>query len=117
MDNNVGQKIKEERQLKNYNQKEFAKKLGISAGFLSKIENDKIKPTEKILKDMALILNVEVGFLLGTISAEYNITGDEYINMANELYRGKNYNEAIETYEKAIKTGAVKKRKLHPYII
>ncbi|MBI4090739.1 MAG: helix-turn-helix transcriptional regulator [Candidatus Komeilibacteria bacterium] len=56
----LGQYIRELRDQRDLSLREFAKKLGCSAAFLSDIELGRRYPSETVLQDMARILKVSV---------------------------------------------------------
>ena len=56
----LGQRIRELRDKKDLSLREFASKLGCSAPFVSDIELGRRYPSEKVLKDMARILDTTV---------------------------------------------------------
>lgn len=57
---NLGQRIRQLRDERDLSLREFAKKLGCSAPFVSDIELGRRYPSDKVLKDMADILRVKV---------------------------------------------------------
>src|SRR6266481_6032118 len=56
---NLGEKIRELREHKDISLRELAKKLEISAAFLSDVELGRRYPSKKVLKQIALALEVE----------------------------------------------------------
>ena len=62
----IGQFIKEERKKKDMKAKELAEKVGISASYLSEVENDKQHPSLKMLQRIAVSLGTKVEDLLKT---------------------------------------------------
>lgn len=60
----VGKRIKEERQKRNINQKELAKKIGIQNSTLSQYEHGKSEPNQEMLFKIAKTLGVNVSDLI-----------------------------------------------------
>lgn len=60
----LGKAIKLFRVNSGLKQKELAHELGVSANYLSLIENDKREPSISFLKDLAKTINVPIGVLL-----------------------------------------------------
>lgn len=60
-----GARIKEHRQMKKYTQEELGEKVGVTKSFISKLENEKTKPSLEMLLEIANTLEVEVGDLIG----------------------------------------------------
>lgn len=61
----VGQNIRRLRKEKDYSMRNFGKKVGVSASFISQVEMGKISPSLSKLKDIADGLNTTVGLLIG----------------------------------------------------
>lgn len=59
----VGERVKQVRQSLNMNQKAFADYLDMSQTHISKIENGKDNPSEKLLKRMVAVLGVDYAWL------------------------------------------------------
>ncbi|GMQ62448.1 helix-turn-helix domain-containing protein [Vallitalea maricola] len=57
-------RIREIREIKNYNKSQLAKKAGISKATISKLENYKESPTIETLEKIAKALDVKVSDLL-----------------------------------------------------
>ncbi|HBR03853.1 MAG TPA: XRE family transcriptional regulator [Ruminiclostridium sp.] len=71
MEIKVGEVIKAKREEKGYSLLEFAKKIGISAGYLSQIENGrKTNPKLEIILSIIHALDMDIGMLLGLESSE-----------------------------------------------
>ncbi|RLI78367.1 hypothetical protein DRP07_11140 [Archaeoglobales archaeon] len=65
MNNILGKRIQERRQLKNLKQKELAKLLNISRETISAYENGRTQPPPAILQKLAQILETSVDYLIG----------------------------------------------------
>jgi transcriptional regulator with XRE-family HTH domain len=61
----IGTNIRRLRKRQNYSLREFGKKVGVSASFLSQVEKGKISPSLSKLKDIANVLNTTIGLLIG----------------------------------------------------
>lgn len=61
---NIGQAIKELRQRRGINQKNFAKHIGISTNALCSIETSKTEPSTSTLKKIAKALDISLPLLL-----------------------------------------------------
>lgn len=60
----LGGRVAKFRKLQSKNQEQFAEKLGISVGYLSKIENDKVGIGLSTLVSIAVELNVPLDYLV-----------------------------------------------------
>ena len=71
----LGNKIKNLREIEKISQEQLAKTLKINRNYLSRIETGKSEPTSSILKDLANIFNIKLAstFLLINIG---NISSD-----------------------------------------
>ena len=56
----LGEQIKLMRKKKGFSQKQLAKELGISANAMCSIENGKAWPSRDTMKDICLLLDVEL---------------------------------------------------------
>ncbi len=61
---NLGKAIKLKRIEKEISAKKFAKLIDVTAEFLSKLENDKAKPSWKLLSSIAVALETTVAFII-----------------------------------------------------
>jgi transcriptional regulator with XRE-family HTH domain len=61
----IGLNIRSLRKQKGFNLRNFAKKVNVSASFISQLEVGKINPSLAKLKDIASALNTTVGALIG----------------------------------------------------
>jgi transcriptional regulator with XRE-family HTH domain len=66
-------RLKHARRLRGYQLKELGAKVGCSESLLSKIENDKVQPSLKMLHKIAAELGTSIGFLFSKPD-EYNRT-------------------------------------------
>jgi transcriptional regulator with XRE-family HTH domain len=60
----IGVKVKGIRKKQKMNQVDFSKKIGISQGRLSEIEQDKTKPSAETLIELRKQFNVDLNWLL-----------------------------------------------------
>jgi len=74
---NIGVKIKQIREHKQYSQEYVATKLGISQNAYSRIESNQTKLTTERLKQIAEILDVEQIDLLNTDPIVFNFTNNK----------------------------------------
>lgn len=72
-----GEKLKELREKKNLSLRDLASKVGLSAGYLSQLENNKLNisglPSEDNISKLALVLDAdetELALLAGKLSSE-----------------------------------------------
>lgn len=70
----LGEKIKLLRKDKKISQEQLANMLNINRNFLSRIETGKSEPTSSILKNLALIFNIDLNSLLDINSEEFDNT-------------------------------------------
>ncbi len=79
MEIKVGEIIKQKREEKNYNLIDFAQKIGISAGYLSQLENGrKVNPKLDIILKIISELDIDIDMLLG-------IEGDSGDGLGNKV--------------------------------
>ena len=74
-----GNRLKQARENKGYNQKQFAERLGVTPTRLNYWEKDKREPDVAIIKQIAQILDVSSDWLIGNniISSEIELTAAE----------------------------------------
>jgi DNA polymerase V len=82
----IGERIKKLRTLKNLNQVDFARALGISQGFLSDVENGKNSPNSQVF--------LSVKRLIPDINSEWLLTGE------GEMFRNKEEKQEEKGEEK-----------------
>lgn len=56
--------IKTIRELRGLSQRELGRRLGVSSGYMSRVEAGDIKPRQKMCAHMAEVLNVDIRALL-----------------------------------------------------
>ena len=61
----LGENIRQVRKKRKMSQQELARKIEVTSGFLSQIENGKNAPSLVTLKKLAGSLGVSVGYLMG----------------------------------------------------
>lgn len=97
----LGERIREIRKDNRINQTEFAKRMLVSASYISKVEAGKEKPSDIFLKLMALEFNISLDWLL-------NGNGSKKITQENVDYfeRNQDYNkeflESMRDFQMAI---------------
>ena len=84
--NSVGTVLKFLRQLNCYKAKDFSKEIGISATYLSEIENSKKTPSLDILAKCGKVLNIKVSAIL--LLAEKMPNKDNYQETVSILLQG-----------------------------
>lgn len=74
-----GNRLKQARENKGYNQKQFAERLGVTPTRLNYWEKDKREPDVAIIKQIAQILDVSSDWLIGNnlISVDITLSSDE----------------------------------------
>jgi len=86
-----GEILKFLRELNGYSQEEVAKALGISVPNVSRYENQKIHPTEEVIRNAAQFFNVSADYLLGLtdtpVSTE-NRKIPEYFEIKLDHFKG-----------------------------
>lgn len=65
MINGLGERIKEQRELKKLSQKGLADKIGVSASIVSNYENSERTPSLEILMSLARVFHCSTDYLLG----------------------------------------------------
>lgn len=60
----LGEKIKALRKSKNISQEQLAMMLNINRNYLSRVETDKSEPSSSMLKNIAVIFNIDLNSLL-----------------------------------------------------
>ena len=74
MDENLGAKVKKLRIQKGLTQEEVAKKLNVTPGYISNVENGRNLMTLKMLVYYAELTGVSLDYLAGDIDASYKNT-------------------------------------------
>jgi len=96
----IATNIRKLRELKNFSQEYIANELNISQSTYAKIENRQIIPKIDRLKQIAIVLEVDVSTLLNTS----NILAFNFQSKANQSEHTNNqYLELKELYENLIK--------------
>ena len=80
----LGNKIKNLREIEKISQEQLAKTLKINRNYLSRIETGKSEPTSSILKDLANIFNISIDSLLD-ISNNESSTIDKIETISNKI--------------------------------
>jgi transcriptional regulator with XRE-family HTH domain len=84
---NIGNNIKQIRELKKYSQEYVAQELGISQSSYARIENGTVIPRIDRLQRIAEILEIDVSFLLNTtntFSIVFNATANQSGYISNQ---------------------------------
>lgn len=82
---NIGNRIKELRLLKKMNQKDFAKKIGVTQASLSSYENEIKQPSLDVLSRIASEFNVSLDWLCSNPYTHHFVTGTDIIDLLLEL--------------------------------
>ena len=82
-----GNRLKQAREEKGYNQKQFAGKLGISATRLNYWEKDKREPDVALIKEIASVLNISSDWLIGNELKSSEIVLSEFEKTTIKKYR------------------------------
>ena len=82
----VGTAIRLVRTARQMSQKELARRVDCSAGYLSMIENDKKNPSLKTLEQIAVGLDVPVSFLLDMGSEHKNVQAPEVRDTLSRIH-------------------------------
>lgn len=69
----IGEKIKEARAKKKFSLRELAEMTGLSASFISQVEQEKASPSIETLKKIANLLGVKVSYLIEDESEELDM--------------------------------------------
>ncbi len=69
----IGEKIKETRTKKKFSLRELAEMTGLSASFISQVEQEKASPSIETLKKIANLLSVKVSYLIEEESEELDM--------------------------------------------
>ena len=59
-----GKKLKDRREHLGFSQSKLAKELGLHHSIIGRYEREQAKPTKDVVKNMAIVLNTSVSFLL-----------------------------------------------------
>ena len=92
-----GNRLKQARENKGYNQKQFAERLGVTPTRLNYWEKDKREPDVAIIKQIAQILDVSSDWLIGN-----NVISDEIILSSSEKAHIKKYRSLDHYGRKAV---------------
>lgn len=101
---NINERVKFLRKTLNMNQEEFGKRVAIAQGYLTNIENNKRKVTEKILKLICLEFNVSEQWLrFGEGEVFVNLNRDEEIIIwASKITQDGYKNEFVKRFAGAL---------------
>ena len=69
----IGEEIKKNRNAKGFTQDELAEKIGISRNYISDLENNRYVPSVKTLSKIAVVLQMDLNFLLEMSEIQDNI--------------------------------------------
>lgn len=69
----IGEEIKKNRNAKGFTQDELAEKIGISRNYISDLENNRYVPSVKTLIKIAVVLQMDLNFLLKMSEIQDNI--------------------------------------------
>lgn len=75
----IGSRIKAQRESRNMTQEQLAERVDITAVYLSKIENGRVKPALKTLTALCSSLDCDLGEILMNIMSESNKYQNEQI--------------------------------------
>lgn len=67
----IGEEIKKNRNAKGMTQDELSEKIGISRNYVSDLENDRYMPSVKTLSKIAVVLQMDLNFLLKMSEIQY----------------------------------------------
>ena len=81
----IGKKIKERRQELKMNLRELGEQIGLSASFLSQVENDRTSPSLSTLHDLAAALRTSMAYLV--VEDDPSIAKGLVKNLSFEGYR------------------------------
>jgi transcriptional regulator with XRE-family HTH domain len=98
---NIGNNIKQIRELKNFSQEYMAQELGISQPAYARIEGGTVIPKIDRLQRIAEILEIDVSFLLNTTNI-FNLVFNATSNQSGYINNQSNYNIDIEILRKII---------------
>lgn len=73
----IGKRIKRKREKEGVNQKELAKKVGVSPSAINQFEKGEKKPSTSVLKEIAIALSVSTDYLLGASEDEDMFFSDD----------------------------------------
>lgn len=97
---NFGKNFIKARNQRGMDQKYAAAELGLSAGYLSRVENDKQKPSLELILNAAELYNVEPGFFF---DVQENVDIEKLYNNKNIKFikdlENKNFDEINEKYK------------------
>ena len=103
----LGSRIKQLRELRNINQKDFAKKINISNVVLSRYESDERKPDYDTLQHIADFFEVSTDYLLGRTESPTFTPQDKdeaaFQAFANDPELSVFYKELPESEEEAVR--------------
>jgi len=99
---NIGNNIKQIRELRNYSQEYVAQELGISQSSYARIESGTIVPKIDRLQRIAEILDIDVSFLLST-SNVFNLVFNATANQSGYITNQSNNVLDIELLRQIIR--------------
>ena len=86
---NIGEKIRQLRNEKNFTQPELAEAMGIEQSYLSKLENDKSLPSNDVLNRILDVFDLEVGDLVDDLDQGARNQLRQIPDVANHFNRQK----------------------------
>ena len=98
---NIGNNIKQIRELRNYSQEYMAQELGISQSTYARIESGTVIPKVDRLQRIAEILEIDISFLLNTTNV-FNLVFNATANQSGYINNQNNNNIDIEMIRKII---------------
>ena len=110
----IGEKIKLYREAQKFSQQEFALKIGISKGHLSRIESGEDKPSGGLLERIATTLDMDVKKLKPTLSRAQKTN---YMRVLTEEELLKEYNLYHAIIVKLLKSSVGEMDELFPAIL
>ena len=81
----IYEKIKKLRTSKGYSQAEFAEKIGLSHGHITRLETGKFNPSIEVLKKLADLFEVSTDYLLNDSSEDFYDSGIQNEPLNNKI--------------------------------
>ncbi len=94
----IGQRIKKRREFKKLSIREVARKIGLSASFISQVENGKSFPSLAVLKQIANVLEITAGELMQESIAVKEVPHDDIVQRKKTRRYFKDLANGIELF-------------------